>query len=231
MDREEAMKPRVLVVEDDPTTGLVFEGVLARAGLVVDLAATAAAAVSATATQAHALWLVDAHLPDGDAVALLPMLRAAAARHGAVASAVAHTASRSPALHARLRAAGHADVLVKPCPSEVLVACARRHLRPCVREARLSWDDDDAARVLGGVPGVEALRAAFIATLPGEVADVRGAAAAGDVRRMRSILHRLAAACAFVGAGTLARAVRRLHAAPSDPGAFAAFVEAADALR
>src|SRR5690606_524970 len=121
-DREQPMKQGVLVVEDDPVSGLFFEGVLARAGLAVTLATCGAEAAAHAAHAPHVAWLVDAHLPDGAAADWLPRLRDAAAAQPP-AHAVAHTASRSPGLHARLRAAGFHTVLVKPCTGAALLAC------------------------------------------------------------------------------------------------------------
>ena len=102
MDREQAMKPRVLVVEDDPVSRAFFVEALSGLPLAVDAVGRCDEAVSRAASHAHALWLVDAHLPDGDARTLLPRMRA----HDAGAVAVAHTASRDPALPAALVAAG-----------------------------------------------------------------------------------------------------------------------------
>ena len=236
MDREQAMKPRVLLAEDDPTTAAVFGEVLAGAGYRVDTAPTWARVEGLARAGRHALWLLDAHLPDGHACAWLPRLHAT---HGRAVPAVAHTASADAAAHARLLAAGFAAVLAKPCPAAVLLTCVARQLRPRVRDGadgawpvhRPAWDDAAAACALGGAASVAGLRRRFLDDLPREIAAVAGAASRGDAQAMAGTLHRLAAACAYAGAPALAAAVAGLQAAPGDAGALRTLVEAATALR
>ena len=245
MDRERAMKPRVLVVEDDPVSRAFFEAVLSGLPLEVEAVGRCDAALGRAAATRHALWLVDATLPDGTALTLLPGLRA----HAPEAVAVAHTASRDPGLHAALRSAGYVEVLEKPVPAGRLHAVLGRWLRLPVREehpafaagprpARAAvtpttahWDDAGALRALGGDPArVAALRGLFLAELPGAVRGIEAAAAAGDDAAVRASLHRLVAACALAGATPLGDAVRRLHAAPRDADALDGFARAARAL-
>ena len=71
MEREQAMKPRVLVVEDDAVSRAFFVEVLSGLPLAVEAVGRCDDALARAAAHAHALWLVDARLPDGDAVALL----------------------------------------------------------------------------------------------------------------------------------------------------------------
>lgn len=245
MDGEEPMKPRVLVVEDDPASRAFFQDVLAGLPATVDGAGGCDAAEACVRAHCHALWLVDAHLPDGDAVSLLPRLR----RHGTVAVAVAHTASRAPALHRALLEAGYAEVLVKPVAIGTLLATVGRRLRMQVREPRApfvpapssdggadeatapAWDDNAALAALGGdAAHVRALRALFVGELPATVAGVDAALLAGDDAAVRERLHRLSSGCAFTGAAALGRAARRLHADPADAAACEAFRQAAARL-
>lgn len=221
-DREEPMKPRVLVVEDEPVSRAFFLEVLA--GLPVDAEAAASCheAVSLAVARPHALWLVDAHLPDGDATRLLPRLRATSP----AGIAVAHTAARDAGLHAALASAGCAAVLLKPVAAAALAAAVRGHL-PAGTDAP-AWDDDAALAALGGRPdGVRELRALYWAELPGTVARVQAAFARGDDDAIRGELHRLASACAFAGARRMGDAVRRLRDAPRDDEVLAAFLAAA----
>lgn len=228
MEREQAMKPRVLVVEDDAVTRAFFVEALSVLPLAVDAVGRCDEALQRAGGHPHALWLVDARLPDGDALALLPRLRALDA--GAVA--VAHTASRDETLHAALTAAGYADVLVKPLAAGRLLDAIGRCLRLPVREPRAAgWDDAGARLALGGAPAnVAALRSLFAAELPAAVRTVEAAVAAGDPGAARSVLHRLVSACALAGASVLGDAVRRLHAAPMDRAALAGFRDAIAAL-
>ncbi len=243
MDREEPMKPRVLVVEDDPVSRAFFRDVLAGLPATVDAAADCDGAEACARAQRHALWLVDAHLPDGDALSLLPRLRV----HGRDAVALAHTASRASALHRALLEAGYVEVLVKPVGVGTLLSTVGRRLRMQVREPRAgfasppdgtvdgaappSWDDRAALAALGGdASHVHALRALFVDELAATVAGVDAALHACDVAAARDLLHRLSSGCAFTGAASLGVAVQRLHADPTDAVAAAAFRQAAARL-
>lgn len=224
MDREHPMKPRVLVLEDDPVSRAFFEEVLAALPVTVDAVGRCEDALARAGTGRHALWLLDVQLPDGDALALLPRLRAL----DRDAVALAHTASRDPALHAALLAAGCAEVLPKPVAAGLLLETVGRFLRMQVRETRAAWDDAGALSALGGDPShVAALRVLFLAELPGAVRTVEASVAAGDAAGTLAVLHRLASACALTGAQALGDAVRRLHAAPGDDAALDAFRRAA----
>ena len=256
MDREDPMKPRVLVVEDDPVSRVFFLEVLSGLPAVVDAADGCGEAIAFARARPHALWLVDAHLPDGGAVDLLPRLRGV--RGDADAIALAHTASRHPGVHATLLGAGFADVLAKPIGASHLLATVRRRLRMQVREPRATfapvtaapvtaapvttapattgmasdvstgpWDDAAAMAAVGNASDVHALRALFARELPGVVAQVGAALRAGDAAAAREPLHRLASACAFTGAHRLGAAVRDLHREPFDMVAATAFREAA----
>jgi CheY-like chemotaxis protein len=244
MDRERPMKPSLpepamLLVEDDPTSAAFMAGALDRLPLAVELVASCAAARAAVATRVHRLWLVDAHLPDGDGLALLGDLHAL--RPGV--PALAHTASREPSLHRALLAAGFAEVLVKPLAASALREVVARRLaiapdtatarQPGVREdcapgpRRPPWDDAVALAALNGEHAhVDALRGLFMAELPAARATVVAAAAAGDAPALAAALHRLSASCGFVGAAELATAVAGLRAQPASADALARFEQA-----
>lgn len=244
MDREEPMKPRVLVVEDDPVSRVFFLEVLSALPAVVDAADGCGEAVACARAHPYALWLVDAHLSDGGAVDLLPRLRGARGDTDAVA--LASTASRDPGVHAALLGAGFAEVLGKPVGASNLLATVRRRLRMKVREPRATfepvtaapasadcrapagpWDDAVALAALGNAASVRSMRALFASELPGVVAQVDAALLAHDAAIAREVLHRLSSACAFTGARRLAHAVRSLQRDPFDAVAAAAFREAA----
>lgn len=243
------MKPRILLVEDDPTTASFLaaaaEGFPAR----VDAVGTRALALARARApgSGYALWLVDAHLPDGDGADLLGELRGL----GFDTPAVAHTAARDPGLHQALREAGFASVLVKPLGTAELHAALASALRgrdasriaevppppPPVRmppDTSLSppaWDEAAALRALNGQRAhVEALRQLFLAELPATRQQVLAAAGDGRGGELQGMLHRLLASCGFVGAARLQAAVRELQDAPSSAAALARFDAAAQEL-
>lgn len=212
--------PRILLVEDDPTTCTYLQALLQTLPAEPLAAASMAEALRLAGEGAIDLLLVDARLPDGSGPELLARLRS----EGVGSPAVAHTAARDPDALQPLLEAGFLEVLCKPVDPGTWRATLRRHLglaggrAPAVRIAEAAppdapplWDDAVAARALAGnTVHIASLRDLFMAELPGQL-DALGAdgAAASD------ILHRLRASCALVGAARLEAAVK---AAGSPPG-------------
>lgn len=216
--------PRLLLVEDDAVSAAFLSEALRALPAQVVLAGDGAAALRALDAAAFDLWLVDAHLPDGDGIAALSAMRAR--RPGVVA--LAHTAARERSVAEALIAAGFAEVLVKPLSADALQAAVRRHLPGATGAGVPLWDDARAERALGGARHVSALRGLFHAELPGVRAEVEAAVRTGDGERLRGLLHRLRASCGFVGAARLEHAVAALHAAPDDPSALRTFLDAVE---
>ncbi|MGY1408728.1 MULTISPECIES: response regulator [unclassified Luteimonas] len=233
------MNPRILLVEDDPTSRAFLQAATELLPAVVDAAASMAEALALATANPHALWLFDARLPDGSGSELLARLRA----RGLQTPAIAHTASREQDEHAALLAAGFATTVAKPLPADAWLAAIRRVLEPRgdgdtadgthhVRQPAAGyhlpvWDDAQALSALAGnADNVAAMRGLFIAELAGARDAVAAAAAAGDAEALRATLHRLEAGCGFVGAARLGAAVSRLHAAPGSGDALQAFRDA-----
>lgn len=227
------MKPRILLVEDDP----VSRGFLAAAaeGLPasVDPVDGCVAALQAAVESAHDLWLIDANLPDGSGVELLAALR----RSAIATPALAHTASRDPADHEALLAGGFAEVLVKPLTMVALRSAICRALgfdlvaagdepRPCATLPQ--WDDAAALSALKGEQAhVIALRRLFLDELASQRDAVETALAEDDGDRARRVLHMLRASCGFVGAARLGEAVRVLESELRSESALQRFQQAA----
>ncbi|MBB6599728.1 response regulator [Luteimonas sp. MC1825] len=236
------MKPRILLVEDDPTTAAFMTAAIEALPATVDVAGSRADALAKAADVRHALWLFDAHLPDGDGAGLLAELRAL----GLATPAIAHTAAHDPWLHHELRAAGFASVLVKPLAASALRASLATAIgawhpsRVAEDVAEVAgdavdppprWDDAAALRALNGERAhVDALRVLFLDELPAAREGVVASALDGDERRMRDALHRLRASCGFVGAARLGDAVAVLEGAPGSAAALQAFKDAAQEL-
>ncbi|MFN3310702.1 MAG: response regulator [Thermomonas sp.] len=216
--------PRLLLVEDDPASAAFMAAVASALPAQVHLVANIADGESACALQTFDLLLVDANLPDGRGEHLLRLLR----ERGLVTAALAHTADPDPALHARLRAAGFAEVLLKPITAAALRDALRRHV-PGTRPAH--WDDTAALAALGGEAAhVQALRALFLAELPQQRQRIVRAATHADISSLRAELHRLVASCGFVGAAKLGSAVRTLQESLLDAAALRAVEAAIDEL-
>lgn len=233
------MEPRILLVEDDPTSRAFLVAAAAALPSTVDAVATLADAVAAVAAARYDLLLVDAHLPDGNGAGLLRTLRAG----GDTTPALAHTAARELATRDALLAAGFVAVLVKPLATAALHAALRAALgRGAYRIADAAdataaaisndddvptWDDAAALRALNGqLAHVLALRGLFRDELPGARDAVALAQADGNGATLAATLHRLQASCGFVGAARLGRAVDALRRDPS-PARLRAFLDAA----
>ena len=241
-------KPRVLLVEDDAVSRtfltIAAEGLPADVD-AVDSCSTAMGSVALQSAQdnPHDLWLIDANLPDGSGAELLASLR----RAFPPKPALAHTASRDPADHDALLAAGFDEVLVKPLAMIALQAAICRslgydharqghapdeqagsHDSASVCATLPSWDDAAALLALKGEQShVIALRSLFLEELRGQCDTIERAFADGDVPRAVRTLHMLRASCGFVGAVRLAEATRVLEADPRSQVALGRLTSAA----
>ncbi len=202
-------KPRVLLAEDDPVSRAFMRETLAGATEVVAVACGAAALTAVAAAPTFALWLLDAHLGDGEGGALLRMLR----RHAPDTPALAHTADPDPEVARRLLAAGFREVLLKPLAPGALRAAVARTL----------GDGAQAVAEAAPPPWQPLLQARFREELPAQRARLHAALVRGDHVAALAVLHRLRGSCALVGAGTLDAAVRALQARPGSASALAAF--------
>ena len=234
------MNPRILLVEDDPTSRAFLQAATESLPAHVDGAATMAEALALAARHDYTLWLVDAHLPDGSGSALLARLRA----HAPSVPAIAHTASRDRGEHDALRAAGFVATIAKPLSATDWLAAIRAVLAAddasdatATNESGETvadlaaipvWDDAIALSALAGnADSVNALRRLFLDELPGVRDALEQAARRHDLDDMRAHLHRLRASCGFVGAMRLDAAASMLRDAPLSEAALQAFAIAA----
>ena len=114
--------PRILVVEDMPTTLLLYCQGLLKACFAVDKAADAAIARIALSQRAYAAIVLDKQLGDSSGVDLLRAFRAA----GGTAPALFLTADSTAQGVQECLAAGAQDYLIKPVEIPALVQRVRR---------------------------------------------------------------------------------------------------------
>lgn len=226
--------PRLLLVEDDPTSRAFLTAAAQALPADIDGADSVAAAVALGNAQAYDLWLFDANLPDGSGVELLARLRA---RHPRT-PALAHTAAADASVLEGLIAAGFSEVLVKPLPAAAVRASIARTLGLDSHDQRAVataapgaklpvWDDEVASNALNGnVAHVDTLRGLFVQELPTTHEAILGAAHREDLDTVRAELHKLRASCGFVGAARLADAVLALQNEPDSRAHLARFDEA-----
>lgn len=224
--------PRILLVEDEPTSCAFLAAAARAVPAEVDVADSIAAALALARSGRYDLWLFDVTLPDGNGSDLLARLRD---EHPTI-RAIAHTASNEPELLRALSLAGFDDVLVKPLPATAVQAAVRRTLGLPVdgvaiadaAGARPLWDDEAAANALNGNRAhIETLRALFVAELPQARQRIMDAMHEGHADAVSAELHRLRASCGFVGATRLGLLVQALQQAPRDAGVLARFDAAA----
>lgn len=228
--------PKLLLVEDDPTTRAFLTAAAEALPAEVDAVATVAEAIARAGANDYALWLIDANLPDGDGAGLLSGLRS----RGLRTPALAHTAARERAAAEALMAAGFLAVLVKPMPAATLQAAIRDALdahapaplhlveSPPAGDAPI-WNDEAALTALNGEQThVDALRGLFLDELPMVRTAVAAAARDGNDTALRSALHRLQASCGFVGAARISAAVAAIQEQPGAEEALDGFLAAVD---
>ena len=226
---------RLLLVEADPISLDFLSEALAGVPAIVDAAGDIASATWLARDRPYALWLLDAHLPDGGGLDCLRALRVLAPT-----PALAVTASNERAVLDGLCAGGFLEVLVKPVSVLQAQSTVRRLLglraggvREPAADFKLPvWDEDRALAALGGKhESLARLRRMFLDELPGLQEQVRAACARRDAAMARAVLHKLKAGCGFVGALRLGQAVESLSRLPHDGRALADFEHAVrDAL-
>lgn len=229
------MRPRLLLVEDDPTTRAFLAAASEALPADVDTADSVASARAHIAQRDYALWLFDANLPDGSGTELLSTLRA----QGLQTPAIAHTAAHGRAELDALVASGFTAAVSKPIQSGAWRATLQDILAghgtgaadvspDTQADASLPvWDMSAALAAMNGQAAhVDALRALFLAELPPTRATMKQAFANGDTEVLLSTLHKLRASCGFVGAARLDAAARALRADPRSQDAMSAFLAA-----
>jgi DNA-binding response OmpR family regulator len=228
------MPPRLLLVEDDPTSRAFLAAASEALPAVCDQADRIAAALDIAGRQPHDLWMIVANLPDGSGTELLSALRA----RGLHVPAIAHTAARERGELDALLAAGFDAAVSKPLPADAWREALRMALAGGTAQHPVAssdagdlaasplWDDDAALAAMNGHRAhVDALRQLFRVELPATRQAIGNAFAAGDHGALRAGLHRLRASCGFTGASRLDAAARMLHAAPASDAALAAFLD------
>ena len=110
-------KPRILVVEDHPSTARALSMFLETQGFAVNVAEDMASALETAKPGAFDLLICDISLPDGTGWDLMKKLSARAPVLG-----IAYTASGSEADIAKSERAGFIKHLVKGCSTEELTA-------------------------------------------------------------------------------------------------------------
>ncbi|MBA3404923.1 MAG: response regulator transcription factor [Gemmatimonadaceae bacterium] len=112
------MARRILLVEDSVMISSAYKMLLEANGYDVEVAATAADAISTGATEPHDLMLLDLTLPDADGLTVISGLASRGLRPRSIFALTGHSDAGT---RQRCSAAGCDEVIVKPMPLQELL--------------------------------------------------------------------------------------------------------------
>ena len=127
MDNHEAQinhnsSARILIVDDMPVNRTIMSSMLTSLGITCDLAGSGSECIEMCKKCTYDLILLDHRMPDMDGVDTLVVLKDIFRRTGAETPVICHTAEEGRNYINLYKAAGFADVLIKPAdPGEVMV--------------------------------------------------------------------------------------------------------------
>ncbi len=235
---------RVLLVEDNRVNQKVALALLARVGIVADVASTGAEAIEALKRKACDLVLMDVSMPVMDGLEATAALRAPGS--GVLDPAVpvvAMTAHAMPEDRERCLRAGMNDYLSKPISPETLIPILDRYLAEreagevkrgpgAAPGARLPVFDEEAllARLSGDRETAEEAIRHFRQDVPGQLDRIVASLGSGDSRSVARELHTLKGACATLGFEVLRERAATLEGTLAARG-LAALSEEAPLLR
>jgi len=209
------MRPKVLLVEDDPITRAFLHVATQALDVEIDLAASMQEALVLADTACYRAFLLDACLPDGSGAELLVRLR----QISPDVPALAHTAVTDEAQLQRLRDAGFNAAVSKPLSAANWQAAVRALLALQPHFAIPLLDDAAALKVLGHHPDdLNALRGLFAGELQKQIKALEHAQNGQNDADIKSELHRLSASCGFVGAARLAADIAHWRSNPESIG-------------
>jgi len=174
---------RILLAEDNLVNQRVAAVMLERRGHRVCVVGDGEAALARLAAEPFDLLLMDVHMPVLDGIAATARLRDQESTEGRGRLPVlALTASVSADEVARCRAAGMDGHVAKPIRAEALFDAIARGLAAARRTQAIAQLGGDAALFAE-------VAAAYVASLPAQLASLRAAQASGDRQRLRREAH------------------------------------------
>lgn len=194
-----AMRPRVLVADDDPASRHFLRDGLRSLGAHAQVCGDGATALAHARAEAFDLLLLDCRMPGAGALQILAALREDTQAYSAESIAVATTAELEPDDRQSLLDAGFSEILLKPCGLAELQRVLAL-VQPDSPDACM-LDDHAALTTTGDATTMRALRLLLreeLALLHQEL-DALSRDRAGFSER----LHRLRSSCGFCGAATL----------------------------
>lgn len=209
-----------MLIEDNPISREFLHQALLPLGITIDVAETLAAAKRIARKHEHTVFLCDVHLPDGEPDEIFQSLT----QLQNAATVIAITAEPSPEAAGHLLEIGYREVWSKPIAMTLLQnnvsralgvhgtkTSLRRLLVGTPSSTNELWDEAAALRAVGNNQAtLSALRTLFLTDLPQQMKTIEQAFSNNDIANLRSECHKVLAACGFVGAASLAHAIRQL---------------------
>jgi CheY-like chemotaxis protein len=230
----------VLVVEDNIVNQAVAEGMIARRGHRVEIAANGREAVKAAVEGDYAAVFMDCQMPEMDGYEATREIRRREGdgRHVPIIAMTAHSMKGD---RERCLAAGMDDDVSKPLRAEALDAALARWVETPSDAGPLDLEALERLRSelsgLGNGKGADPLIRQFLDTTPERVEAIAAAAQGGEAEKLNREAHSLKGAAATFGAVRLASVCAELEQAGADADLARALtlvtelVEAADATR
>jgi len=206
---------RVLIVDDNRTSRVVFSKMVESIGHVYQLAVNGEEALDALEQKRFSLVLMDVNMPDMDGLEVTRLQRLAELG-GARTPIVGMTADASPGLAERCRSAGMDDCLVKPVSMQVLrqllatFSTMSNQVRrtdgtlTIVHDIKVEPEIDGALisslESIGGQAFVQEVLSDFRRDAASLLNDLSFAMAQADIAKSRFVGHALASASANIGA-------------------------------
>lgn len=191
MSQLSGLSGHVLVAEDNPDNQNIVRFFLRKAGLTVEMVDDGEKAVNAALEGDFDFVLMDMQMPHMDGYAASTMLR----ERGYSKPIIALTAHAMAGDEANCLAAGCDGYLTKPLDIERLAKVLTRLSRKpgATRPAPKARETGDGGHDL------EALRRAYVASLPGKIAEFRKAVSEWDHKTLRGAAHRLRGSASMYG--------------------------------
>jgi CheY-like chemotaxis protein len=210
-----AIKPSVLLAEDDPITREVIEVHLRELRCSFQSTATIAGAIALGSTKRFDALLLDCQLGGGSALTVLRTLRAIAGSINADTPAIAMSADLDDARVDAMIDAGFSDAMEKPirrdrlvralvsCGVVLSVAASASPVIAARPEAMLTLDDAAGLEACGSIEVLRGLRALLAQELPVYLQEINQTAKRADTTAMHACVHRMRSALGFCGATKL----------------------------
>jgi CheY-like chemotaxis protein len=203
-------RPRVLVAEDCPDSRQAVCSFLSRAGLDVTPAENGRVAVALSRTGSFDLVLLDMQMPEVDGYEAARQLRV----DGYRGPVVALTGDVQPGDEQACHDAGCDAYLAKPWDPEQLLRVLERH----VKVTRHRPHKVAAHSTASAEPTLRELGREFARGLPGTVAEISAALAAGNRTEAARLAHKTSGAAGVFGFTDFSRMMRQLEAACVEGG-------------